>query len=309
MAELSFTERYVLDIGKRSRVAAISLLGYDYVISFSDEVDAIWTRNKRHCIFWIHMFNRFFAFFYLIVDSIPIAPDGIGSPKLHHLSNVRRHCVSLSDTFSQTGLHFYNPRTLMTTVIVQVLLQFRVYALYQKSSRILWFMLIMSATEVSVMAVLIGVTISRIEHLPVVSTSTGCEYTGLFSFSALFWLPSLVYEPILLVLVIYQAWPTSKTAPRTPMLTYMARDSLLYFVPVYAELLASTVIWAHYPEYINLVMPWSAALPSVLGSRMLLNTREAAYKGYAPHASTFRTGIMYASAAELYENSALESTL
>ncbi len=40
--------------------------------------------------------------------------------------------------------------------------------------------------------------------LPVISTSTGCYYTGIFSISALFWLPALVYEPVLCLMVLWK---------------------------------------------------------------------------------------------------------
>ncbi|OCH90461.1 hypothetical protein OBBRIDRAFT_793339 [Obba rivulosa] len=261
MSGLSLAEMYILDIGKRSRISAITLLGYDYFISLSDEVDVVWSQNKRRPMFWMHTFNRLFALLYLIFDSIPLTPSGIVSSK---------SCIIY--------LMCDDIVTLVTTITVQAILQLRVYALYHRSRRMLWFLLTMSAIEVSVMVILIGVTISRIERLPVISTPTGCEYTGIFALSALFWLPGLVYEPILLLLVVHKAWPLSKSAPRVPMIIRMARDSLLYFTLVFVELLVSTVIWAHFPKYINIIMPWSAALPSVLGSRMLLNTREAAYK-------------------------------
>lgn len=281
MAGLSISEMYILDIGKRSRLGAITLLGYDYFISLSDEVDIVWSGNKRRPMFWLHTFNRFFALLYLIFDSIPLTPSGIVSSKICIIYLMCDDIV-----------------TLTTTITVQAILQLRVYALYEKSRRILYFLLAMTAIEVSIMAILIGVTISRIERLPVISTPTGCEYTGIFALSALFWLPGLVYEPILLLLVVHKAWPLSKSVPRVPMFTRMARDSLWYFGLVFVELLVSTVIWAHYPKYINIIMPWSAALPSVLGSRMLLNTREAVYRKESTfQGSSFTMGVVYSSTA------------
>ena len=41
--------------------------------------------------------------------------------------------------------------------------------------------------------------------LPVISTSNGCYYKGIFSISAFFWLPALVYEPILFFMVLWKA--------------------------------------------------------------------------------------------------------
>ncbi|OCH90456.1 hypothetical protein OBBRIDRAFT_793335 [Obba rivulosa] len=84
MAGLSVAEIYILNIGKRSRIGAITFLGYDYFVSLSDEVEIVWSENKRRPIFWIHTFNRFFAFLYLIFDSIPLTPSGIVSSKVSY---------------------------------------------------------------------------------------------------------------------------------------------------------------------------------------------------------------------------------
>lgn len=70
------------------------------------------------------------------------------------------------------------------------------------------------------------------------------------------------------------------------------------YLSIFAELLASTIIWAKYPIYISLILPcvlpcleilllwssylvlrWSTALPSLLGNRLLLNMRERVVDG------------------------------
>ncbi|KAI0264142.1 hypothetical protein BC834DRAFT_883792 [Gloeopeniophorella convolvens] len=54
----------------------------------------------------------------------------------------------------------------------------------------------------------------------------------------------------------------------------MARDSLMYFLAIYLELLVNTVIWSHFNRYINVIVPWSCALPSILGSRLFIHMRQ-----------------------------------
>ncbi|KIP05507.1 hypothetical protein PHLGIDRAFT_119737 [Phlebiopsis gigantea 11061_1 CR5-6] len=125
------------------------------------------------------------------------------------------------------------------------------------------------------MAVLIGVTMGHLEGLPIMSTTTGCAYKGFLQAKSLFWIPGLVFEPILFLMVAYKAWSPRKDFHPVPLITQMARDSMLYFVAVFLELLVSTVVWAHAPQYINIFNPWSAALPSLMGSRLMLSMREA----------------------------------
>ncbi|KAH8094712.1 hypothetical protein BXZ70DRAFT_1010002 [Cristinia sonorae] len=221
---------YVIDalnMGKRSRIAAIALLGYDHFVTLDREVTYIWSARKNNVAFYLYVFNRFFALTYLIFDSVPLTKSGVVSSQ--------------------------------------------VYALYERSRKILIFMLSMCALEIAAMGSLMGVTIGHLEHLPVVSTPTGCFYRGLLNLSALFWVPGLLYEPVLCILVLHKAMSRKH---HIPLVVVVARDSLLYFVAIFAILLCSTIIWARDPTYINMVMPWSAALPSILGSRLLLNMRE-----------------------------------
>ncbi|EGO01498.1 hypothetical protein SERLA73DRAFT_70680 [Serpula lacrymans var. lacrymans S7.3] len=161
---------------------------------------------------------------------------------------------------------------------------------------------VMSGVEVAIMATLVGITISRIEMLPVVSTATGCYYSGVLPLSALFWTPVLVVEPLLLGFVLFKAARTLYA--RGTIFTALARESLLYFLAIFAQLLIATIIWARFPTYLNVVMPyvsptpsytphpnhplnhpphhtphptppsWSAALPSLLGNRLLINMRQ-----------------------------------
>ncbi|KAF9246844.1 hypothetical protein BU15DRAFT_69705 [Melanogaster broomeanus] len=146
-----------------------------------------------------------------------------------------------------------------------------VWAIYGRSKKILYFLIALSVVETAVMTVLIVFTITHIESLPVVSTSTGCYYEGLLPLSAGFWIPAMIVEPILCLLVLKKA--LDRTRGRTRLSVLLARDSLQYFIVIFAELVASTVVWANHPYYINTVMPWSAAIPSLMGTRLLLNTR------------------------------------
>ncbi|KAF8490894.1 hypothetical protein JB92DRAFT_2819535 [Gautieria morchelliformis] len=261
---LSLSAQQALNIGKQSRAGALGLLAYDHFITLGREIEYVWWQDKTRWGFWLYIFNRFLAPLWLIFDTIPLTPSGVVSSKV---------CI--------VYLMFDDIIILVTTITVQVILQLRIYVLYERSHKILLLLISLCAMELATMAILVGVTLAHISHLPIISTPTGCEYTGVISLSALFWIPALIYEPILCALVMMRAWKldrASKHMGGSPVVHMLARDSLIYFVGIFAELLISTVIWARFPTYINIVNPWSAALPSVLGSRLLLNMRKRAYQ-------------------------------
>ncbi|KIJ70371.1 hypothetical protein HYDPIDRAFT_77106, partial [Hydnomerulius pinastri MD-312] len=140
---------------------------------------------------------------------------------------------------------------------------------------ILWFMITLSVIEAAIMVTLLAITVANVESLPVISTPTGCDFEGIIPLSAVFWTPAIIVEPILCLMVLKRA--LGRMRGRTRLSVLLARDSLLYFIVIFAELVASTVVWAHYPYYITTLMPsvlsWSTAIPSLLGNRLLLNMR------------------------------------
>ncbi|TBU37840.1 hypothetical protein BD309DRAFT_973131 [Dichomitus squalens] len=277
-----------LDIGKESRAGALALLVYDHLVTLDLEAELVWTQSKRSRVIWLYIFNRFFPLVWLVLDMIPFTRSGVVSTKV---------CIiylSVDDFV-----------ILVSTLAVQIILQLRVYALYDKGRRVRLFLVCCWLAEVTVMAILIGITMANISDLPVVSTPTGCYYSGIFSISALFWLPALVYEPILCLMVLWQAWDqdwtswfrravdrsgTSVHLHQGRLFKVLARDSLIYFVAIFIELIINTVIWSHYNRYINIVVPWAGVLPSILGSRLFLSMREAIRfsEQYGPHARRLR---------------------
>ncbi|PIL34670.1 hypothetical protein GSI_03450 [Ganoderma sinense ZZ0214-1] len=178
-----------------------------------------------------------------------------------------------------------------STLAVQVILQLRVYALYQKSSRVRLFLICFWLLEVAAMVVFVGITFANIKAMPIIATSTGCTYTSIFSIAVLFWLPALAYELVLCFMVLRKVhegrwfdlfWKkaplvvdSDKEFNSGKLVKVLARDSLIYFVGVFIELVINTVIWSRYNRYIPAITPWSGALPSILGSRLFLGMREA----------------------------------
>ncbi|KAI0803218.1 hypothetical protein BC629DRAFT_1492695 [Irpex lacteus] len=249
-----------LIIGKRFRTAAICLLIYDHFINLDREIELVWKKRKGHPVFFLYIFNRFFVFGYYIFDSIPLTYNGIVSTKVGI-------CVFylMLDVIVTT----------VATLVVQAILQLRIYALYDRSRKVLCMLLVLCALEATGMSLLVGLTMKHLFHTNIPDTSVGCAYQSLPKISFLFFIPSLLYEPILCGMAAYKA--LSSTV-RVPLINRIARDSLMYFIAIFVELLVSTLVWAKASGWMNLINPWSAALPSLLGSRLILSMREAVEK-------------------------------
>ncbi|KAJ3555999.1 hypothetical protein NM688_g2270 [Phlebia brevispora] len=279
MMSLSLSYISALDAGKRSRGAAIGLLFYDHLISLDSEASVVIGLPSRTSLIGISS-----------APDIPRLDEEKAASSVLPLCLQPHVCLPILylgyDTHNSKRSGGFKGScviylmcdamiTLVATILVQAFLQLRIYALYQRNRKILLLLLALSALEVSAMSILVAVTMSSLDRLPLVSTPTGCAYQGLLKISALFWIPGLVVEPMLCVLVAYRAWGDNGNIP---LIKCMARDSFIYFIVIFAEMLVNTVIWAKYPQYINIFNPWSAALPSLLGSRLFLGMRKTTQK-------------------------------
>ncbi|KIK42839.1 hypothetical protein CY34DRAFT_82912 [Suillus luteus UH-Slu-Lm8-n1] len=244
-------------IGKQSRAAALGLLIYEHIITIEDEIDLIWLKRKSWVTYLYH-FNRWLPALWLTFD-------------LMH---------SLRPFPFKVCCTAHAQPSLIEPSFLSAILQLRVWAIYDRSRRILSWMIILSTIEVAAMALLIGLTIVRVEKFPVVSTPVGCLFEGLAPLSAIFWTPALILEPIICILVLKKVFLDQQQ--RTELATFLARDSLLYFLVIFMQLIASTIVWARFPSYIDLFMPWSVALPSLLCNRLLLNMRGRFARGSEP---------------------------
>ncbi|KAI0038806.1 hypothetical protein FA95DRAFT_1613086 [Auriscalpium vulgare] len=278
----------LFDLGKASRSAALCLLAYDYLITFDAEVNFVWRQRKCTWSFWLYIFNRFFPIAWILFASIALNSGTI-------LTQMYVPGCIFNFTASEVV-------PLLVTVGVQLILQMRVYALYELSKRLRYVLLIGCTAELVAMLALIPSSVIRIIHIHWVSTPTGCYYSSDIGIT-MFWIPALAFEPVLCALVAWKAWGAAAARwmrlrrsrvcevaggsldldDVLPLVTLMARDSLVYFLGIYSVLVALTIASvARFDSFIVIMLPWTYALPSVLGSRVVLHMRELMLAENAP---------------------------
>ncbi|KAI0038279.1 hypothetical protein FA95DRAFT_1613505 [Auriscalpium vulgare] len=290
------------DVGKASRSAALGLLTYDYLITFDAEVNFVWRQRKCTWSFWLYIFNKFLPVAWISFASIALNSGTIltqvSFTSLILLpSNAPQMCI-----FNFTASEVV---PLLVTFGVQLILQMRVYALYELNKRLRYLLLIGCTAELVAMLAFIPRSVIRIIHIHWIQAPTGCYYSSDIGITR-FWIPALVFEPVLCALVAWKAWgvvaarwmrlPRSRVCDVVggsldlddvpPLVTLMARDSLVYFLGVYSVLVALTIAsMARFDSFIVVMLPyvsWMYVLPSILGSRVVLHMRELMLAGNTP---------------------------
>ncbi|TBU54236.1 hypothetical protein BD310DRAFT_97265 [Dichomitus squalens] len=142
------------------------------------------------------------------------------------------------------------------------------------------------------MASLLGLTLIWLSEPAIVEIGLQkfC-YTLIPPIATFFWVPALIFEPIICLLVLWIAWGrdlarrlkgktrTGGLAPDADsipdLVKILAQDSAIYFLAVFAGLVVNAVLWIKRSPYMDAALPCSFMFPSILGSRLFLNMREA----------------------------------
>ncbi|KAF8515171.1 hypothetical protein JB92DRAFT_80135 [Gautieria morchelliformis] len=244
-----------------STISALAFLIYNHALTIDDEIEYVWKRQ------WslgkiLYILSRYFGSLTLIL-----------------------HCmVLLSKPFTPKVCGVFFPvdgvAWNVALLISEFILQARIFAVYDRSKAVLAFMMVLCIAEKASTLILLNDAPDNGNDSSTAPGSLGCfasnlPQTPIFKFS---WLPVLIYETILCLLMVYKAWMVYIQFGFYPLLSLIIRDSIFYYFSVCATLLLNCLIWILQPGWIQFALGWALAVPCVAGSRLLLNMRERYFK-------------------------------
>ncbi|KAF8521142.1 hypothetical protein JB92DRAFT_1832889 [Gautieria morchelliformis] len=196
--------------------------------------------------------------------------------------------VPYSSAVSKSWLLFHGWSGFCFFAAVQVISQLRLWAIY-RSKRIMY------AMSAIIVLGLVGMGLVEgfgYHNLIAIDLHAGglahiCGPMQLPHYVYTFWIPPLLIETISVTLVVYKAIrhfrlgaPKSWTGSR--FMNSIVRYSVLYFVTVLCVYVADFYVWfqLRVPAF-ELFIPFTFALPSMAGNRMLLSLRGIFYEDHA----------------------------
>jgi len=255
---LSFTSS--LTATRYSTFASLTFLVYDYVLTFDAEIEFVWHRS------WsfgkvLFLFNRYFGLAVLIFNSIV------------HFYHSPTHSQFCEIFRAWTGI-----AVMLAVMSADVILMARVYAVYDRKKRVLIIMAVLFAINVASTAMIIflsppGGTRSPPKALP------GCFVVDQATSYLICWIPAFTFETIIFFVMLYRGWRTLRGALTSTLMNVVIRDSILYFIVIFAALFMDALTWAMSPQKFNVEFSgcWTIASSCAFGSRLLLNIRERYY--------------------------------
>lgn len=164
--------------------------------------------------------------------------------------------------------------TILSLGAVDIMLVIRVLAIYGYKKKIIWLLSTLYAVTLIPWITLAILLLTKTTSTPSEGTLfTGClDSAPSYFFAA--WIPPAFFESVLIYLTLYQTFQYEKV---NPTLRVVARDSIIYFVIIFAMLLANIFIARFGKGFLGalLIVPCSVTA-CIAVARMTMNMRTIA---------------------------------
>ncbi|KAF8512515.1 hypothetical protein JB92DRAFT_278202 [Gautieria morchelliformis] len=150
----------------------------------------------------------------------------------------------------------------------------QIYAVYDRNRKLLFCFGAIFVAEIAGTLVIVDTGLPRGIPRPQ-GFLAGCFVSAQPPLYFLTWVPALVCESILCLFMLYKAWTMYMNKHNSVLLSLIIRDSVLYFLTVFATLLINCLVWAFASQnFLEVALSWAVAIPCSLGSRLLFNMQE-----------------------------------
>ncbi|KAL0945810.1 hypothetical protein HGRIS_012096 [Hohenbuehelia grisea] len=255
------------------QLAAAVIIIYEHFITIDQEIDLIW-KKKWSLVKCIFICNRY-----------------IGGG------------VSMGNAIGRAWAWVQAIGGYLALWAMQGILQLRAHAMaspYPSPLRIpiQHVMTVIFGCEIIAMGVILGFSYAHISSMPVVferPSMSICAPSGVALLWAI-WIPAAVFETFLAACVLWVAFRHLTTQTHGVLSTdqgrkllwkVLLRDSILFPIVSVSVYIANAILWSTLrPELVQLPESFVACATCILGSRLVLNLREAYYTPFADELKT-----------------------
>lgn len=239
-------------------VGSFCVFGWEWLLCLPQEYSRIWRTRPFTPISWLYLANRYFGLVQLCIV-VSLVADAWGPGACKHV------------------FYFEPVGALLSTVLSQMILGTRVFAIYNKSRIIGALLAFIIVGELVVGGISVSTT-----HPPPPSTAPAGQrppcgaVMGPQSWLLTFWSIPLFYDALTFLLTAYKAYEYWRREVNTALFDIIWRDGVLYFFAIFSMNLVNIGILTSAPQGLRAVnLTPTLVFEVVLSCRLLLNLRGA----------------------------------
>lgn len=165
-------------------------------------------------------------------------------------------------------------------VLVQMILQLRIYAMYERSRKLLYLNGGLFLLEIATTVVLMVKLLNDGQYLSAPDWIIGSCYGTHKPYIWMVWIPALMFESYLASLAVIKLLhePIPSWRSGTSLLRLMVRDSVIYFVFIVSTVALNAIMFAVKPIFPGVAISGIVdAASSIGGTRLILSIRTTAW--------------------------------
>ncbi|KAF8967297.1 hypothetical protein BDZ97DRAFT_1804380 [Flammula alnicola] len=269
-------------------VSSATCVIYDHITTLDEEIELVWRRPKWSVVQVLYFINRY------VGDGIELYSAFVFAR--HIIQNTEKSCRLLNI------LNGY----LVTLVLcsMQGIMMYRVSSMYTHNRKII---AVLVTAYVSELCAIISIMYSAYgAHQPVLDPAPGvhlCADASFPDWMYTIWIPIMFFELLVLCLSIalgvvhYRSMKVLRSLPSyerrnsSSLVFILLRDSIT-FPFIFLMLCVLNIISFKRLPYVVKLMTWvfPTFVPVIMGSRLILNLREAYYQPFAEEINTIHGG-------------------
>ncbi|EJD38888.1 hypothetical protein AURDEDRAFT_172039 [Auricularia subglabra TFB-10046 SS5] len=165
-------------------------------------------------------------------------------------------------------------------VLVQMILQLRIYAMYERSRKLLYVNGSLFLLEIATTVILMVKLLNDGQYVSAPGWIIGSCYGTHKSYIWMVWIPALMFESYLAALAVAKLLrePAPTWSRGTSLLRLMVRDSVVYFIFIVSTVALNAIMFAVKPIFPGVAISGIVdAASSIGGTRLILSLRTTAW--------------------------------
>ncbi|KAJ7707400.1 hypothetical protein B0H17DRAFT_1325257 [Mycena rosella] len=226
--------------------AALTLAAFELIANFNDELELVW-KGPLRVSNAIYIWMRYCTI--VIVGQVSLlsncAIDSLDTVRI--TSNFRLREVK-SDHSCRSFLLAEAIACSFILVTADLILVLRVWILYGRQKKLLYFLLSLITVELIAMIITAAFAILPLRgYFHIGRTILGCYSLEVPRYLAFYAAPTAVMTFIMFGMTLYKCGRTllDNRAVRMPIITLFLRDGVFWFLAIFAISLADLLVWAH----------------------------------------------------------------
>lgn len=265
---------------RNAYLACAALIVYEYFLQLDAEVVFFW-QQRWSLAKALFLWSRYYGLAFNVSNAIVFMQP--------------QPSMNLCNTF----FHWQNTGASLQVITSHVILELRLYAMYQSSRYILCLFVFLTFGEALAMGLVFGIPNKNLvgtnEPFPELFICADADPLDGSHWVVYYWMSILIIESTLFSLALWKAWQHRPSAQGSKLMQQLTRDSAMYFAVLFCIYLVNLIMWVRNRITLDeLMTAFSFVISSIFANRLVISVRSNHYRAIRPELDTYMmSGIKF----------------